>query len=644
MALQRLSEDTASQIRSAAAIPDICELATALLDNSLANMSNIGLVEVISRHAKSGPARRCAIKNERQLYCEDCDPATLAGYNTVVKVRDIFEAYPVRRKVIDGSAKRLLDDIKAQLQIRSLGHPRITLQLVAKPGDTVIFAYASAPSLNQRMLQIFGPAVALSMEALSLDYDGCSLMGSFSKAPMLYRIQHIFIDGHLVDPPELLIIARTAFAASNYATKSNAAIEMESMTRLRTRHPIFILMIRSSGTAEQTLTAAPRGCFVVTDQLKRLVALACIKFLRKLHMMSDSQMRGALAASASSPQPKRQFELLQDSHDYGDVLALAAPTSKRTAHGSTSSARSLPFPDSNRRFPIRQSSRQPLSVLRVEHSERDSHYSEDERSICPIPFAGIGPTQLELFQGSSSDNIHEGLDVASLRVVGQADKKFIICQTDGWLVAIDQHAADERIRLEEHYDSLNNALHQCTRLPPNCSPSVIDGISILVPPVPVLLTDHDTDVILGMSECFKRLGIQIATATSSLAVDESSSSLFIICAPTTLLPRLRDGSERADLFAKELLLAIAGWYASSRHTHAEPPLLKAAAPCGHTESDSSSGWPALVDLPGIILETLKSIACRGAVKFGDPLSAAECQSIVARLARCQFPEFCAHGR
>ncbi|KAJ2058883.1 DNA mismatch repair protein [Coemansia sp. S146] len=328
MALQRLSEDTASQIRSAAAIPDICELVTALLDNcidagstkirielslaqytivakddgcgiapasfkllghrhftskydtqrrlpaanpvlglhgeALANMSNISLVEVISRHAKSGPARRCAIKNERQLYCEDCDPVTLAGYNTVVKVRDIFEAYPVRRKVIDGSAKRLLDDIKAQLQIRSLGHPRITLQLVTKPGDAVIFAYASAPSLNQRMLQIFGPAVALSMEALSLDYDGYSLMGSFSKAPMLYRIQHIFIDGHLVDPPELLIVARTAFAASNYATKSNAAIEMESMTRLRTRHPIFVLMIRSSGTDEQTLTTAPKGCFVVS--------------------------------------------------------------------------------------------------------------------------------------------------------------------------------------------------------------------------------------------------------------------------------------------------------------------------------------------------------------------------------------------
>ncbi|KAJ2809680.1 hypothetical protein H4S07_003115, partial [Coemansia furcata] len=121
-------------------------------------MSNIGLVEVVSRHSKSGPARRCAIRNERRLYCEDCDPEVLAGYNTVVKVRDIFEAYPVRRKVIDSSAKRLLDDIKSQLQIRSLGYPKIALQLVAKPGDTVIFAYASTPTLNQRILQTFGPA------------------------------------------------------------------------------------------------------------------------------------------------------------------------------------------------------------------------------------------------------------------------------------------------------------------------------------------------------------------------------------------------------------------------------------------------------------------------------------------------------
>ncbi|KAJ2731685.1 DNA mismatch repair protein [Coemansia sp. BCRC 34962] len=507
-------------------------------------MSNVGIVEVISRKAKSGSARRCAIENERQLCCEDCDSEALAGYSTIVKVRDIFGAYPVRRKLIDSSRKKVLDDIKAQLQARTLGHPRIALQLVTKPGDTVVFAYASASSLNQRMLQVFGPAVALGMESLSLDYDGYCLLGSFSKAPMLCRAQHIFVDGRLVDPPELLVVARAVFAGSNYATRANVAVDAESAARLRTRHPVFVLAIRSSEATEQVRVSVPRGCFV-----------------QLLHTRPD---------------------------------------------------------------------------------KRASDYSGDESKSCPIPFAGIGSARLEMAHVSGKNDLYEGLDVASLRVVGQADQKFIICQTSGWLVGIDQHAADERIRLEEYYNSLNDALCQCARLAPNCSPSVADGVSVLVPPVPVLLTEHDMDAILGMTGRFKRLGIQIVSP--ALEICDSPISLLIVCAPTVLLPRLRDGSERAGQFAKDLLLSIAGWHVGPCHTPTESPPHQTAVPYGPAESGSSSGWPALVDLPGVILEALKDIACRGAVRFGDPLSAAECQSIVARLASCQFPEFCAHGR
>ncbi|KAJ2489073.1 DNA mismatch repair protein [Coemansia sp. RSA 2050] len=605
-------------------------------------MSNVGIVEVISRKAKSGSARRCAIENERQLCCEDCDSEALAGYSTIVKVRDIFGAYPVRRKLIDSSRKKVLDDIKAQLQARTLGHPRIALQLVTKPGDTVVFAYASASSLNQRMLQVFGPAVALGMESLSLDYDGYCLLGSFSKAPMLCRAQHIFVDGRLVDPPELLVVARAVFAGSNYATRANVAVDAESAARLRTRHPVFVLAIRSSEATEQVRVSVPRGCFVVTDQLKRLVALACIKFLRKLHLMSDSQMQGALTASASSPNSKRQFEALQDLCGYGNVLSVETFASKRVACASTLSARSLPLTANNRRFPIRRSSGQPQQLLHTRPDKRVSDYSGDESKSCPIPFAGIGSARLEMAHVSGKNDLYEGLDVASLRVVGQADQKFIICQTSGWLVGIDQHAADERIRLEEYYNSLNDALCQCARLAPNCSPSVADGVSVLVPPVPVLLTEHDMDAILGMTGRFKRLGIQIVSP--ALEICDSPISLLIVCAPTVLLPRLRDGSERAGQFAKDLLLSIAGWHVGPCHTPTESPPHQTAVPYGPAESGSSSGWPALVDLPGVILEALKDIACRGAVRFGDPLSAAECQSIVARLASCQFPEFCAHGR
>ncbi|KAJ3276225.1 DNA mismatch repair protein [Terramyces sp. JEL0728] len=38
----------------------------------------------------------------------------------------------------------------------------------------------------------------------------------------------------------------------------------------------------------------------------------------------------------------------------------------------------------------------------------------------------------------------------SLRVVGQVDRKFIACETNGLILVLDQHAVDERIKLEQY--------------------------------------------------------------------------------------------------------------------------------------------------------------------------------------------------
>ncbi|KAJ3261360.1 DNA mismatch repair protein [Boothiomyces macroporosus] len=37
-----------------------------------------------------------------------------------------------------------------------------------------------------------------------------------------------------------------------------------------------------------------------------------------------------------------------------------------------------------------------------------------------------------------------------IKVIGQVDKKFIACQADGLILVVDQHAAHERIKLEEY--------------------------------------------------------------------------------------------------------------------------------------------------------------------------------------------------
>lgn len=45
-----------------------------------------------------------------------------------------------------------------------------------------------------------------------------------------------------------------------------------------------------------------------------------------------------------------------------------------------------------------------------------------------------------------------------------------------------------------------------------------------------------------------------------------------------------------------------------------------------------------------LLDLLKSRACRGAVMFGDALTAQQMGAIVAGLRRCRYPGICAHGR
>ena len=42
--------------------------------------------------------------------------------------------------------------------------------------------------------------------------------------------------------------------------------------------------------------------------------------------------------------------------------------------------------------------------------------------------------------------------------------------------------------------------------------------------------------------------------------------------------------------------------------------------------------------------TLTVFPSTGAIKFGDPLTLVECQSLIQQLSQCKLPFQCAHGR
>ena len=63
----------------------------------------------------------------------------------------------------------------------------------------------------------------------------------------------------------------------------------------------------------------------------------------------------------------------------------------------------------------------------------------------------------------------------------------------------------------------------------------------------------------------------------------------------------------------------------------------------HLQQLKDTRGASTIPPPGI-LRVLNSVACRGAVMFGDSLELERCQEIVKDLSLCTHPFQCAHGR
>ncbi|KAJ2610926.1 DNA mismatch repair protein [Coemansia sp. RSA 1365] len=602
-------------------------------------MSNIGTVDVESQSAGAGSTFWCSIKNEKQTFVCRHPTVQPSPYNTTIKINKIFGLYPVRRKLLVESAGREIEKIKTQLQIRLLGYPEIALQFVSGPSDTLLCSYAATQSINQRVAQVYGPATAQTLDFVSVDYGSYSLCGSISRAPILARIQHIFVNGRLQDEIELLDVVRSALCTNEYMAKTNvAARSNEPHIRLsRAKHPMFVLLIRSENTNAFSAVTGSDSTSGVSDDasdIKRLLVLACIKFLRKFGMASDSHMQKLTSQPDTLSMPSQQSNAYCSSHS-------------RKRRGSPShEMRKQHIHVANNRFPILFGSGQS------DCGSTQNQFSTDKPTAREAPIPSLCVDLRSMMALTGQHEVDLPVNINSLQVIGQADGKYIMCRCDPWLVAIDQHAADERIRLEAFFDELCEMFLLIAQLPPNCPVSAVIGVSVLMPSVSVVLSEHDGGVIRSMGAEFRLLGIQFASRESPgiHQEEEGSCTIHIVCAPTVLVPRLASNSRSRggadEGFGKMLLLSAANWIADhpkalgTQRDHTR----FADSSCSTSSADLARAWPVLASWPPILVETARSVACSSAIKFNQALSKDKCQLIVDRLAQCKFPGFCAHGR
>ncbi|KAM0756638.1 hypothetical protein T439DRAFT_321333 [Meredithblackwellia eburnea MCA 4105] len=279
----------------------------------------------------------------------------------------------------------------------------------------------------------------------------------------------------------------------------------------------------------------------------------------------------------------------------------------------------------------------PTPKNRRTHVTETLNLNRSEISTITAFFNGAGASDL-------TDSPVANFSRSSLRnaeFVAQVDQKFLLVRLtpagrDGekTLVMVDQHAADERVRVERFWEDLLPAT---------------EGGRVKVwkfeqPPLVVISRSEAVVVEENLDE-FERWGIGIKARLSlegqrtlELGKDvttQAGTSIDYVQVQLTTVPLVV--AERLKIEVKlqqELIRSFAAVLANSGR-----PTTK-----GMPSSSAAARAALLRDCPPVVLDLVNSKACRGAIMFNDALTTTQATTLLERLSRTAFPFQCAHGR
>lgn len=282
------------------------------------------------------------------------------------------------------------------------------------------------------------------------------------------------------------------------------------------------------------------------------------------------------------------------------------------------------------------------------------------------------------------------ISLAQAKIISQVDKKFILAlikptdpnssrkrgqsiATDDQqiLVLIDQHAADERIRVESLLADL------CTKPSPKMKntmsvfahkPAI--ATVLLLKPLIFQIKSQEQRLFTTQAQHFANWGIlydlspQLGIGPqnpSSLKTIPQSHKISVKALPPVIAERCRlEPKLLIDLLRKEVWKREEEGFCSvipsttttprpAKHPHPYPTSdidTSALPKCDdRSDADGNEDWLSRISAcPQGILDMLNSRSCRSAIMFNDELSREECETLVGRLAKCRFPFQCAHGR
>ena len=240
-------------------------------------------------------------------------------------------------------------------------------------------------------------------------------------------------------------------------------------------------------------------------------------------------------------------------------------------------------------------------------------------------------------------------DLSKLRLfgIGQLNNEFIISRLNNYIILIDQHAIDERQRLErlESFvlDSFGNPQsHRFEKLR-------------LTPPITVYLNDREFQTLEKCQDWIKKWGFEWnildnknesnesnEKETNSNKEKQNDCDMDSILKQSEQLRGLR-GTAPTAIRILQIPLIYGSTIVADELREMLVEMIENGFDCNELENDNMQQRKRAF-IPKAVKRILASRSCKAAIKFGDKLLPDDMKKLLRDLSQCKLPYQCAHGR
>lgn len=536
------------------------ELATSEKFGGLKVISNITIVSKSKEYkcpykitpGKTFLAQLC---NETDLKGSYFKPGPIGDHGTIHIVSSIFNNLPVRQAQLKATPiYKIVNDAKLALLKVLFRKTRVYVSLELYNSQQLTFEEilstnaASDVKLLQDLYDIEIQFQPVKATFKSYQIDG--IIGFQTISSKMH--QYVFINN------KLRSLSRTDITTFNNIFEDFGEQDPSPRKKMIHKYPTFLISV----TCDKDVTEGSYSWLVVFDILKRIFT----KFVR-MGQLKQPTNKHEITFLSNPKRAKTDKFILNTNVRWGGV-------NNREIEGMVSCGKSQYL----------KPQLQPPDTKKTTHKCDHDHVTHKSNEYENIQF----------------DRLH----LPKYRIIKQIDKKFILLVIDFKLVVLDQHAADERIKVEELMQEF------VTNMPRNLR---------LAQPIRIKVSSSEHLLLQQYRTNFKFWGIIYHS-------DEENDDLVI-----TNVPELFINSSSDAHFIKSILI---------QHCYDLQNNIKSQI----FEATSSDWFTIMHHVPQSITNLINSRACRSAIMFGDELTMTEMHELVEKLSRCKLPFYCAHGR